>query len=219
MRQARDAPGQTSKACDLARQPRASEHESNGDGNRGRRARLGPNGYVRLASAAALLSLDPLHLISKSALAGRADQQDGGAPSRRPPGGLPHVRPQAELGGVSGGHVEGCPRAGARSDCVRSTGWHWRAGWRQWCACTRSTRGTRQRKGITSSTTPTHRTSQPSSPTSRDGPRCYQSTPRTGVRDEEVAGSNPVTPTIKYLVRVLSRVPGYFDVELPVLTK
>jgi len=35
----------------------------------------------------------------------------------------------------------------------------------------------------------------PGSPTSRDGTRCYPPTSRTGVRDEEVAGFNYVTPT------------------------
>jgi len=35
----------------------------------------------------------------------------------------------------------------------------------------------------------------PGSPTSRDGTRCYPPTSRTGVRDEEVAGFNCVTPT------------------------
>jgi hypothetical protein len=53
-----------------------------------------------------------------------ANLQDGGAPSRRPPGGLPHGHSWAEPGKVGCGDGEGCPQVTARSGCARSTGWH-----------------------------------------------------------------------------------------------
>jgi hypothetical protein len=46
---------------------------------------------------------------SAHALAGRADLQDGGVPSRRPPGGLPHGRPWAEPRKVGCGVRRGLP--------------------------------------------------------------------------------------------------------------
>jgi len=45
-------------------------------------------------------------------------------PSHRPPRGLPHGQPWAELDEVGCGGVEGRPRPSARSGCARSTGWH-----------------------------------------------------------------------------------------------
>jgi len=44
-------------------------------------------------------------------------------PSRRPPGGLPHGGPGAELGAVRSHCIEGCSRAAVWSGCARSTGW------------------------------------------------------------------------------------------------
>ena len=46
------------------------------------------------------------------------------ATPRRPPRGLPHAVPGAELHESAAGCVEGCPRADARSGCARSTGCH-----------------------------------------------------------------------------------------------
>ena len=55
----------------------AGQHDGNGDGNPGRRARSRLNGPVRLTSAAVVPTAAPLHLESKSALAGQADLRDG----------------------------------------------------------------------------------------------------------------------------------------------
>ena len=54
--------------------------------------------------------------------AGRQVSRTVAAPSRRPPGGLPHGPSWAELMRTGGGCVEGRPRAPTRSGCARSTG-------------------------------------------------------------------------------------------------
>ena len=63
--------------------------------------------------------------VQKRALAGQAGLRDGrSATPRRPPQGLPPAVPRAERASAGGGDVEGCPQAGARSGCARSTGCH-----------------------------------------------------------------------------------------------
>ena len=111
-----------------------------------------------------------------------------GIPSTSPRGYHTSARGQSFTTSAAG-CVEGCPRAAARSGVRQVDGMPHEP------QRARSTVVARHQKGIRTTGTPSYTTTRSGTTTSVDRPAWHQPGARTRVRDEEVAGSNPVTPT------------------------